>query len=307
VIPRSSENGLCDEKSVVFCRTVGLDIRGLMLRLSAVREWVSTLVTRVDIHDWSAMFDLTPDRAAQGALARRTALRGMAFGGLAFALSACSSGAVAGQGADASNTVPSLPPSELPKTPDGALQRLLDGNKRLLANKTLHTQSLDDIRRHATGQAPYAQVFGCADSRVPVEAVFDEDFGDVFVTRTAGNVLSDPTVGTIEYGVLVLKTPLILVLGHQNCGAVKAAVDAMKDPGKMPSGALGALVSAIVPAAREVKDRGDDIYAAALEAHIRATVKTLQGTSTLAKPIAEGSLRVVGASYDLSTGQVTMY
>jgi carbonic anhydrase len=202
---------------------------------------------------------------------------------------------------------PMSPPAELPKTPDGALQRLLDGNKRLIANKTLHTQTLDQIRQHATGQAPYAQVFGCADSRVPVEVVFDEDFGDVFVTRTAGNVLSDPTVGTMEYGVLALNTPLIMVLGHQNCGAVKAAVDAMKDPSKLPSGALGALVSAIVPAAREVKDRGGDIYAATLEAHIRAVVKTLQGNRSLAEPIAAGKLRVVGASYDLSTAKVTMY
>jgi carbonic anhydrase len=129
------------------------------------------------------------------------------------------------------------------------LQRLLDGNKRLLANKTLHTQTLDQIRQHASGQAPYAQVFGCADSRVPVEVVFDEDFGDVFVTRTAGNVLSAPTIGTIEYGVVALNTPLIMVLGHQNCGAIKAAVDAAKDPSKTPQGALGALVSALVPAA----------------------------------------------------------
>lgn len=200
-----------------------------------------------------------------------------------------------------------MPQGELPKTPDGALKRLLDGNERLLANKRLHTQTLDDIRRHATGQTPYVQVFGCADSRVPVEVVFDEDFGDIFVTRTAGNVLSDPTIGTIEYGVLALKTPLIVVLGHQNCGAVKAAVDAMKDPAKMPTGALGGLVSALVPAAREVKERGGDIYAAALEAHIRSVVATLQRNPVLAESIAGGSLRVVGASYDLSTAKVTMY
>jgi carbonic anhydrase len=203
--------------------------------------------------------------------------------------------------------VPQSPPAELPKTPDGALQRLLDGNKRLIANNTLHTQTLDQIRQHATGQAPYAQVFGCADSRVPVEVVFDEDFGDVFVTRTAGNVLSDPTVGTIEYGVLALNTPLIMVLGHQSCGAVKAAVDAMRDPSKMPSGALGALVSAIVPAAREAQGRGADIYAATLEAHIRKVVATLQGNKSFAEAIAAGKLRVVGASYDLATAEVTMY
>jgi carbonic anhydrase len=245
--------------------------------------------------------------ASQAAPARRAVLKGLALGGLAVAVAACgtdASGAPTGQSA----TVP--PPTslaELPKTPDAALQRLMAGNDRLLANQALHTQSLDSIRLHATGQSPYAQVFGCADSRVPVEAVFDEDFGDVFVTRTAGNVLSEPTVGTIEYGVAALNTPLIMILGHQNCGAVKAAVDAMKDPSKTPAGALGALVSALVPAAREVKDRGADIYAAALEVHIRQTVTTLEANPVLKPLIAAGKLRVVGASYDLATAKVALY
>lgn len=250
-----------------------------------------------------------PRNALSQAPARRTVLRGLGLGGLAAAVSACSpspktDGAQPGTGA--STTVPA-PQGELPKTPDDALKRLLAGNERLIANQTPHAQTLDQIRQHATGQTPYAQVFGCADSRVPVEVVFDEDFGDVFVTRTAGNVLADPTVGTVEYGVLVLKTPLIMVLGHQSCGAIKAAVDAMKDPSKLPSGALGTLVSAIVPAARAAQDRGGDIYAAALEAHIRSVVATLQSNPSFVKPIAEGKLRVVGASYDLSTAKVTMY
>lgn len=233
--------------------------------------------------------------------ARRTVLRGIALGGLSLAVGACASGTSTAEEHVTSTTVPP------PKTPDDALQRLLEGNKRLLANQALHPQSLDDIRKHATGQAPYAQVFGCADSRVPVEAVFDEDFGDVFVTRTAGNVLSEPTIGTIEYGVLALKTPLIMVLGHQNCGAVKAAVDAMNDPAKLPTGALGGLVSALIPAAQQAKGRGGDIYAAALEAHVRSVVTTLETTASLAGPIASGALRVVGASYDLATGKVSLY
>ncbi|MFI6094676.1 carbonic anhydrase [Lentzea sp. NPDC051213] len=242
--------------------------------------------------------------ASESAPARRAVLRGLALSGLSVAVAAC--GSAAGQSTNTPDSGVLVPP-DLPKTPDGALQRLMAGNERLLASKTLHTQNLDSIRQHATGQAPYAQVFGCADSRVPVEAVFDEDFGDVFVTRTAGNVLSEPTVGTIEYGVVALNTPLIMVLGHQNCGAVKAAVEAMKDPGKTPAGALGALVSALVPAAREVKDRGGDIYAAALEAHIRRTVATLEATPVLKESIAAGRLRVVGASYDLATAKVTLY
>ena len=227
---------------------------------------------------------------------RRTVLRGIALGGLSAAVGGCASGTSTAQ-----------EHLTTPKTPDGALQRLLEGNKRLLANQTLHPQTLDDIRKHATGQAPYAQVFGCADSRVPVEAVFDEDFGDVFVTRTAGNVLSDPTIGTIEYGVLALQTPLIMVLGHQSCGAVKAAVDAVKDPAKLPTGPLGALVSALLPAARQASKATGDVYAAALEAHVRSVVTTLQATPSLAGPIAAGTLRVVGASYDLATGKVSLY
>lgn len=254
------------------------------------------------------MIDSSPNVLAQTP-ARRTVLRGLAFGGLAAAVSACSTGTAAdnAQAATSSSTLVPMPQGELPKTPDDALKRLLAGNDRLITNQTLHSQTLSQIRQHASGQAPYAQVFGCADSRVPVEVVFDEDFGDIFVTRTAGNVLSDPTVGTLEYGVLELKTPLIMVLGHQSCGAVKAAVNAMKDPSKKPSGALGELVEAIVPAAREAKNRGGDIYAAALEAHIRSVVKTLERTPSFAEPIAAGKLRVVGASYDLSTAKVTLY
>jgi carbonic anhydrase len=98
-----------------------------------------------------------------------------------------------------------------------------------------------------------------------------------------------------------------VVLGHQNCGAVKAAVDAMKDPSKTPAGALGALVSALVPAALKVKDRGADIYSAALEAHIRKTVETLQTSPVVKSAVAAGTLRVVGASYDLATAKVTLY
>lgn len=238
---------------------------------------------------------------------RRTMLRGLALGGVAAAVSACSTGGSSAAGEQTSSLVPMPPSTDLPKTPDGALQRLLEGNKRLLANQRLHVQTLDDIRKHATGQAPYVQVFGCADSRVPVEVVFDEDFGDIFVTRTAGNVLSQPTIGTIEYGVLVLNTPLIVVLGHESCGAVKAAVDAMKDPAKMPTGALGELVAGLLPAAKEVKDKGDDIYSAALQAHVRLTVEALKATKSLADPIAQGKLRIVGATYDLATAKVTMY
>jgi carbonic anhydrase len=252
------------------------------------------------------MRDLKNDISSQAAPARRTVLRGLALSGLSVAVAACgSTGGQSAAAAGATTTTSALP--ELPKTPDGALQRLMAGNERLLANKALHTQTLDGIRQHATGQSPYAQVFGCADSRVPVEAVFDEDFGDVFVTRTAGNVLSEPTIGTIEYGVLALNTPLIMVLGHQNCGAVKAAVDAMKDPSKTPAGALGALVNAIVPAAHAVKERGGDIYAAALEAHIRKSVETLQANPVLKASITAGKLRVIGASYDLATAKVTLY
>lgn len=238
---------------------------------------------------------------------RRTVLRGLALGGVSLALSACAAGGSDAVGSAPGSAVPVLTNPGPPRTPDDALQRLLDGNKRLLTNERVHPQTLDDIRKHAAGQAPYAQVFGCADSRVPVEAVFDEDFGDLFVTRTAGNVLSDAVVGTVEYGVLALNTPLIVVLGHQSCGAVKAAVDAMKDPAKLPSGPLGSLVSALLPAAREVKDRGADIYAAALEAHVLSVVAALQKTASLAGPIAQGKLRVVGASYDLATGKVTLY
>lgn len=250
------------------------------------------------------MFNITRENLQQGAPSRRSVLQGLALGGLSAAAVSCG---VASGGSAPATTVPVPPPAQGPTTPDGALQRLLAGNERLLANKTLHTQSLDSIRQHAEGQSPYAQVFGCADSRVPVEAIFDEDFGDVFVTRTAGNVLSEPTIGTIEYGVAALGTPLIVVLGHQSCGAVKAAVDAMKDPSKLPAGALGALVSALVPAAQEVKDRGADIYAAALEAHIRKTVETLRASPVIKTAVAAGKLRVIGASYDLATAKVALY
>jgi carbonic anhydrase len=184
---------------------------------------------------------------------------------------------------------------------DQALTMLMEGNERFVNRKLLHpNQSLERRREVAQSQRPFAVVLGCSDSRVPPEVIFDQGIGDLFVIRIAGNILNDGILGSMEYAVEHLGTSLIMVLGHQRCGAVEATVKAAEAPGHIP-----ALLTAIRPAVEEGKGRPGDLLENAIRANVRRVVSQLKDSRPiLAEEVHQGHLRVVGAHYDLESGRV---
>lgn len=192
-------------------------------------------------------------------------------------------------------------------TPDAALAMLSEGNARYVADTPRERQF--SARRVATslGQAPFAAILGCADSRVAPELAFDQKPGDLFVVRVAGNFVTDEGLGSLEFGSAVLGTKLIMVLGHTSCGAVNATVDALKAGNQLP-GHIAGLATAMKPGIEPViKAGGADLVARATIANVAYNVARLQKASPiLAGLIAKQQLRVVGGVYDLATGKVSL-
>jgi carbonic anhydrase len=188
---------------------------------------------------------------------------------------------------------------------DQALSMLVDGNHRYVAAGLEHPrQTPDDRTAVAKKQYPYAVILGCSDSRVPPEIIFDAGLGDLFVVRVAGNIADDAALGSMEYAVEHLHAPLIVVLGHSNCGAVAATVDAVKTGGEAP-GHIAALVSAIKPAVEKVKDEPGDTLDNAVRENVREVVAAIKESQPiLAHEVEAGKVKVVGARYDLDTGTV---
>lgn len=192
-------------------------------------------------------------------------------------------------------------------TADVVLDNLKAGNRRFATGKASHPNT-DDARRRETvkdGQHPMVTVLSCADSRVPVERVFDQGVGDVFSVRVAGNIADASEIGTIEYGVGHLGTPLVVVLGHTRCGAVTAACE-----GAEVHGCIGEVVNNIEPAVEAAKaktkeTKGDGLVAAAIEANVWQSVSDLlERSEEMRTKVSDGKVRVVGAIYDLETGKV---
>lgn len=183
-----------------------------------------------------------------------------------------------------------------------ALRRIKEGNKRFTTDNLQHPYNSNWKRSDLTaGQYPFVIVLSCSDSRVPPELVFDQGLGDVFVVRVAGNVLNKENVGSIEYAVANLGTPLIVVLGHEHCGAVKAAKETIAAKGKAP-GEIHSLVEAIRPAVEVTV--GQDAEATC-QANVRHVVQTLKESKPIIyKMIETGKVAVVGAYYDLPSGKV---
>ena len=182
-----------------------------------------------------------------------------------------------------------------------ALRRLLVGNLRWARGHARHPHQSGRRRRDvAGGQAPYAVVFSCIDSRVPPELVFDCGLGDLFVVRTGAHALDDVTLGSVEYGPAATGTPLALVLGHERCGAVHAAIEAIERHGGAAPGHIGAVVRALEPAYRAAKDRPGDLEDNMVRAQTELTVARLRGSSLLRNTL------VVGGRYDLDTGRVDL-
>jgi carbonic anhydrase len=196
----------------------------------------------------------------------------------------------------------------MPNTsPVTAWKALKEGNERFVAGKPQHpSQSVDHRASLAAGQKPTAVVFGCADSRVAAELIFDQGLGDMFVVRTAGQVIDSAVLGSIEFGVTVLDVPLIVVLGHDSCGAVKAALAAIHD-GAIPGGFVRDVVERVAPSIllgrRDGLSRVDEFE----ERHVRETVAQLMSRSTaIAERVGAGTLAIAGATYHLADGRAAL-
>jgi carbonic anhydrase len=198
-------------------------------------------------------------------------------------------------------------PARAVDTPDAALARLVEGNARYASDKMNERDFSAGRAARAQGQAPFAAILGCADSRVAPELAFDQAPGELFVVRVAGNFVTPDGLGSLEYGAAVLGTKLIMVLGHSSCGAVDATVTALQKGNDLP-GHIADLVRAMKPGVEPtLKQPGDDLRQRAVVANVRFNVKRLQeSTPILADMIKAGKLRVAGGFYDLPTGKVIL-
>lgn len=179
-------------------------------------------------------------------------------------------------------------------TPDIALEKLIEGNKRFV-NEEAHSprQSSECRKRQISDQNPFCAVLACSDSRVPVEILFDQGIGDIFVVRLAGNVASDTAMESLDFAVHVLKVSLIVVMGHQNCGAVNAVINHLADKD------LGKIASRIYPAVLGKKTMKEAVIS-----NIQAQVKTAETHHLLQHELVNGQLKICGAYYDFETGLV---
>jgi len=194
-----------------------------------------------------------------------------------------------------------------PATFDEAVRELLRGNRRFVTGHTRHPhQNVAAVHRLAAAQDPFAVVLGCADSRVAAEILFDQGLGDIFDNRVAGNIVDDLLLGSIEYAVEHFDPPLLLVLGHERCGAVSATVDLIRSGGEAP-GHIAAIVDALRPIVEPVLAQPGDAVENGVRANVRAQVAALLAQSEIVREKVEaGHLGVAGARYDLDTGKVTL-
>ena len=196
--------------------------------------------------------------------------------------------------------VPEAALAQSPLTPDEALKALLDGNERYIAGRfTSFDEDKQILRDHTVEkQEPYAAVLSCADSRVPVEILFDQSIGHIFVARVAGNMATPEIIASLEYGAAVLGTKVILVLGHAGCGAVKAAIQGKPVPGQ---------ISVLFPPLQTAVDQAGSDLAAAIKANASIQATLLSKASTVLSPmVKEGKLKIVAGYYDLASGKVTL-
>lgn len=189
-----------------------------------------------------------------------------------------------------------------------ALQRLLDGNSRFVDEESQHPHVATNWRKRLVGgQKPFATILGCSDSRVPPELLFDQGFGDLFVVRVAGNVIDTDVIGSVEYGVDHLDTRLVVVMGHDGCGAVTAALSAAPDLAKEPN-EIQSLVGKIRPSINKVDQQlpFKSKLRQSVEANVRASVAQLANVSDLKNAVETKRTRIVGCVYDIDTGQIRM-
>ena len=212
--------------------------------------------------------------------------------------------AIAAPALAASAKAPPKPENVL--SPDAALTRLMEGNTRYANGLSRNHDFKHEREALRGGQNPFAAVLSCADSRIAPEYCFDASRGDLFVCRVAGNFASDDIVASFEYAVQVLNTPLIMVLGHESCGAVDATIRSITD-GKVLPGHLPALVDAIAPAVKAVQGESGDLLSNATRRNVELNVEKLKTTPPILRPvIEEKKIRVVGGIYELRSGRVRL-
>ena len=218
-----------------------------------------------------------------------------------------------GLAASASVALPSLPawaqsapPAPTAISPDEALKRLQEGNARYAANTSTNKDFSAGRAARASAQYPFAGIVSCADSRLAPELAFDQGLGDLFVVRVAGNFVNEDGLASLEYGATILGVPLIMVLGHSNCGAVNATIKVVKEGTTLP-GHLPSLINAIRPAVVAAQAKSPaDLLAEATAENVRLNVKYLAAAKPLLSDlVAAGKVKVVGAVYDIASGKVT--
>ena len=196
-----------------------------------------------------------------------------------------------------------------------AISRLQEGNARFVAGTCHGAQLANDARRAelTAGQAPFAVILGCSDSRVPVELVFDQGLGDLFVIRIAGNIVAPSQIGSVEFAVRQFGAPLVVVLGHSRCGAVAATLAALTEGGEDPTPHLYSIVDRIRPSVASLLEtdlRGDPdaLLKRAVQENVRVGVRDLAaGSKFLARRVEQGELAIVGAKYSLASGVVDFF
>ena len=242
----------------------------------------------------------------------RRSLFGLAGVTAASALTACGS-AFRGAAPTVTVTVPVGVPITTERSrpditdPATALMKLQKGNRRFVDATMLHPDQDPHARlRLSQSQKPFAVILSCSDSRIPPEVIFDQGLGDLFVVRVAGNVVDRDGLGSIEYAVGHLETPLVMVLGHQNCGAVSATLEALQPPHTPPHGAVGALIESITPAVGVAIGRPGDLLDNTIRANAEQSRDQITQSPDLAKYLGSGALRVVAAYYSLDAGTVTV-
>jgi len=196
-----------------------------------------------------------------------------------------------------------------------ALQRLIEGNKQFVSSRNLPPSALSQTVRAelVDGQMPFAIILGCSDSRVPAEIVFGQGLGDLFVIRVAGNIVAPSQIGSVEFAVSLFHTRLVIVLGHTNCGAIKATLNALKNDDLNASKNIHAIVNRIKPTVESlmstdlINDK-DALEHEAMRANVRASANQLRhGSEIIERMVEEDNLMIVGAEYLLETGEVNFF
>ena len=198
------------------------------------------------------------------------------------------------------------PQAPVPRTAEQSLDLLRAGNRRFADQKPIYAHQAADWRAHLTaGQQPFATILACSDSRVPPELVFDQGFGDLFVIRVAGNIVDPDVIGSLGYALRHLNTRLVVVMGHEGCGAVTAALDAIDGKGAEPK-FIANLLKHITPAIKDLDPKlsGDARVNAGVEANVRASMRLLAQIPEGRAVLENKDFRLVGAVYELGTGKV---